>query len=177
MTISNGTVSRSLCLGAVLAFAGLAALVPGGVAQTPVAEGGDGPHPAHIHTGTCGDGLGEVVLPLTDVAMAEGEHSGADTVHAIKSSHTVVDAPLQDIIDGGHAINVHLSAEEIGTYIACGNIGGVVHERENGEGMEVNIALAELNGSGHVGTAWLGDDGEGGTNVAVQLIEPDEMSG
>ncbi|MDQ3412343.1 MAG: hypothetical protein M3509_09530 [Chloroflexota bacterium] len=172
MTISNGTVSRSLCLGAVLAFAGLAALVPGGVAQTPVAEGGDGPHPAHIHTGTCGDGLGEVVLPLTDVAMAEGEHSGADTVHAIKSSHTVVDAPLQDIIDGGHAINVHLSAEEIGTYIACGNIGGVVFD-DDGR-MELTIALGEIDGSGHVGIAWLGAEGDQ-TEVAVTLIEPESM--
>jgi hypothetical protein len=50
-----------------------------------------------------------------------------------------------------------------------------VHERENGEGMEITIALAELNDSGHVGIAWLGDDGEGGTNVFVSLIEPEEM--
>jgi hypothetical protein len=84
---------------------------------------------------------------------------------------------LQEILDGDHAINVHLSADEIDTYIACGNIGGIVHEGENGSGMEIVIALAEDNDSGHVGIAWLGDDGEGGTNVTVSLIEPDEMSG
>lgn len=171
MTISSGTVSRSLCLGAVLALAGLAALVPGGVAQTPVAEGGDGPHPAHIHTGTC-DELGEVVLPLTDVAMADGEFAGADSFHSIKSSHSVVDAPLEEIIGGGHAINVHLSAEEIGTYIACGDIGGVVFD-DDGR-MELTIALGELNDSGLVGIAWLGAEGDQ-TEVAVTLIEPEEM--
>jgi hypothetical protein len=102
---------------------------------------------------------------------------GAAGGHAVKVSEVNhVAVPLQEILDGGHAINVHLSAEEIGTYIACGTIGGVVHERENGEGMEITIALAELNDSGHVGIAWLGDDGEGGTNVSVSLIEPEAMS-
>ena len=102
---------------------------------------------------------------------------GAAGGHAVKVSEVNhVDVPLQEILDGGHAINVHESAEAIDVYIACGNIGGIVHERENGEGMEIVIALAELNDSGHVGIAWLGDDGEGGTNVSVSLIEPDEMS-
>ncbi len=75
--------------------------------------------------------------------------------HAVKVSEVNhVDVPLQEILDGGHAINVHLSAEEIVPHIACGTIGGVVHERENGEGMEITIALAEAaNDSGHVGIA------------------------
>jgi hypothetical protein len=165
------TLSRSLCLGGIIAFAALAALVPGGVAQTPEAEGGDGPHPAHIHTGTC-DELGDVVLPLTDVAASAGEQAGASTAHAVKTSRTFVDAPLQEIIDGGHAINVHLSADEIGTYIACGDIGGVVEEE--GGRMHLVIGLGELNDSGHTGIAWLGDDGDQ-TEVVVTLIEPDEI--
>jgi hypothetical protein len=64
-----------------------------------------------------------------------------------------------------------------GSRVALGTIGGVVHDRENGGGMEITIALAELNDAGHAGIAWLGDDGEGGTNVVVSLIEPEEMSG
>jgi len=164
----------------VAALAALTLLAPSGLAQeaTPVGgtAAGDGPHPAHIHSGTC-DELGDVVFPLADVAAQSGEEMGAAGGHPVKVSEVNnVDAPLQEILDGGHAVNVHLSAEEIGTYIACGDIGGVVHERENGEGMEITIALAELNGSGHVGIAWLGDDGEGGTNVTVSLIEPGEMS-
>ena len=163
----------------VAALAALSLLAPAGLAQEATPLGGtttgDGPHPAHIHSGTC-DELGDVVFPLADVASLTGEEMGAAGTHPVKISEVNnVDVPLQEILDGGHAINVHLSAEEIGEYIACGNIGGPVHERENGEGMEITIALAELNDSGHVGIAWLGDDGEGGTNVAISLIEPDEM--
>jgi hypothetical protein len=43
--------------------------VPFGLAQIPVAAPTteDGSHTVHIHAGTCDD-LGEVVVPLTDVA-------------------------------------------------------------------------------------------------------------
>jgi hypothetical protein len=161
-------------LAVVLAFSALAAVsLPGAVAQ----EGADEAHPVHIHSGTC-EQLGDVVHPLADVALPSGEEMGAAGGHAVKISEgNHIDVPLQEILDGDHAINVHLSADEIDTYIACGNIGGIVHEGENGSGMEIVIALAEDNDSGHVGIAWLGDDGEGGTNVTVSLIEPDEMSG
>ncbi len=169
------TFGRSSRIAAVIALAALTLAVPAGLAQTPVADTASEAHPAHIHSGTC-DQLGDVVYPLADVMTLTGEEMGAAGGHAVKVSEVNhVDAPLQEILDGGHAINVHLSAEEIGTYIACGNISGVVHERENGEGMEIVIGLAELNDSGHVGIAWLGDDGEGGTNVTVSLIEPGEM--
>lgn len=170
--------AHSLRLGVVVAVAALALLVPDSGAQTPVSQADTAAeaHPAHFHLGTC-DQLGEVVFPLADVVTQTGEQMGAAGGHPVKVSEVNnVDVPLQEILDGGHAINVHLSAEEIDTYIACGNIGGVVHDRENGEGMEVTIALAELNDSGHVGIAWLGDDGNGGTNVSVSLIEPNEMT-
>jgi hypothetical protein len=169
------TFGRSSRVAAVIAVAALTLLVPAGRAQTPVADTEAEAHPAHIHSGTC-DQLGDVVYPLADVAAPSGEEMGAAGGHPVKISEVNhVDVPLQEILDGGHAINVHESAEAIDVYIACGNIGGVVHERENGEGMEITIALAELNDSGHVGIAWLGDDGEGGTNVSVSLIEPEEM--
>ena len=169
------TFGRSSRVAAVIALAALSLVVPAGRAQTPAADTEAEAHPAHIHSGTC-DQLGDVVYPLADVAYPSGEEMGTAGGHRVKDSEANhVDVPLQEILDGEHAINVHLSAEEIGTYIACGNIGGVVQERENGEGMEIVIALAELNDSGHVGIAWLGDDGEGGTNVVVSLIEPEEM--
>jgi plastocyanin len=138
----------------------------------------DGPetHPAHIHAGTCAE-LGDVVVPLNDVTVPEGTASGPQTSAMVEVSEgNRADIPLQEIIDGGHAINVHLSAEEIGTYIACGDIGGILNERENGEGMELFVQLHELNGSGHVGVAWLGADGDA-TNVGITLIELGTMSG
>ena len=162
---------RSIRIGLLLASSLLLLLAPTMAAQDDANES----HPAHIHSGTC-DQLGDVVYPLGDIAAPSGEEMGAAGGHLVKISEmNHVDVPLQEILDGGHAINVHLSAEEIGTYIACGNIGGIVQERENGEGMEVVIGLAELNDSGHAGIAWLGDDGEGGTNVAISLIEPEAM--
>ncbi len=169
------TFGRSSRVAAVTALAAFTLLVPVGLAQTPVADTEAEAHPAHIHSGTC-DELGDVVYPLADVVTLTGEEMGAAGGHAVKVSEVNhVDVPLQEILDGGHAINVHESAEAIDVYIACGDIGGILHERENGEGTEIVIALAELNDSGHVGIAWLGDDGEGGTNVSVSLIEPGEM--
>ena len=177
------TLSRFPVLAVAAAFAALALLAPGALAQTPEgqatpvagAQDGDGPHPAHIHSGTC-DELGDVVLPLEDLADPAGggeERSGPATAHAVKTSETTVDMPLEEIVEGGHAINVHLSAEEIGTYIACGDIGGAAVTDEGGR-TELIIGLAELNDSGHTGVAWLGADGDQ-TEVVVVLVEPDEM--
>jgi hypothetical protein len=77
-----------------------------------------------------------------------------------------------DIIEGGHAVNVHLSDEEIGEYIACGDIGGDL--TEEGGRTHLIIGLGELNDSGYSGVAWLGESGNQ-TEVAVQLIQPDEL--
>ncbi len=167
---------RSTRLGAVIALAAVTMLVPASLAQTPVSEADTAAeaHPVHIHSGTC-ETLGDVEAPLTDVtAPADATHEGPTSAHAIKTSETIVYMPLQEIIDGGHAINVHLSAEEIDTYIACGDIGGAVTTDEGGR-TELIIGLGELNDSGHHGVVWLGADGEQ-TEVNVMLIEPDEMS-
>jgi hypothetical protein len=166
------TFGRSSRIAAVTALAALTLLVPGSVAQTPVADTEAEAHPAHIHSGTC-DTLGDVVVPLTDVTHPAGEQVGAESAHAVKTSRTVVDMPLQEIIDGGHAINVHESAEAIDVYIACGDIGGTLETDEDGR-THLLIGLGELNDSGHTGTVWLGDDGEE-TEVVITLIEPDEM--
>ncbi len=166
------SLGRSLRLGAIVAFAALAVNASGGVAQTPVA---DESHPAHIHAGTCAT-LGDVVLPLTDVAdpaAAGAEWVGAETAHTVKLSRTDVAMPLEEIVAGEYAVNVHLSSEEIGTYIACGDIGG--HLLEDEGRMHLIIGLGELNDSGHTGSVWFGSDGEQ-TEVVITPIEPDEMA-
>jgi plastocyanin len=162
---------RSLRIGSVAALAALTLLTPGLAAQDDEAE----VHPAHIHSGTCAE-LGDVVVPLNDVTLigGESERTGAASAIPVKNSVTVVDMPLQEIIDGGHAINVHLSADEIDTYIACGDIGGAVTTDEGEEENELIIGLGELNDSGHTGVAWLGADGDQ-TRVAVLLVEPASM--
>jgi hypothetical protein len=172
MNAIGRSFGRSVRLGSVAALAALTLLTPGLAAQDEEVE----VHPAHIHSGTCAD-LGDVVAPLNDVTYIGGdsERTGPASAIPVKGSVTVVDMPLQEIIDGGHAINVHESAEAIDVYIACGDIGGVLIPDEDEEGrMHLIIGLGELNDSGHTGTAWLGSDGEQ-TQVVVNLIEPDEM--
>jgi len=131
-------------------------------------------HPAHIHSGTC-DTLGDVVFPLNDVAVADTAATPAATPAAVESviateSATTVEVALDDVLAAEHAINVHLSADEIGTYIACGDITG-----EPTDGM-LTIELLELNGSGYMGEAMLMDNGDGTTDVTIMLLDSGAMA-
>jgi hypothetical protein len=83
-------------------------------------DGSTGGHPIHLHSGTCAN-LGDVLVTLADV-----DENGV--------SVTDVDIPLAEIQNPGEpedpanpyinnrAINIHLSAEEISTYVACGDV-------------------------------------------------------
>jgi hypothetical protein len=159
------------------------------MSASPSAEGMA--HPAHIHSGTC-DTLGEVVYPLEDVASIEdvtsrpemggmmgspaaesaeqmaGEASPTGDMemmaNVVAQSTTTVDASLDDILGAEHAINVHESIENIQNYIACGDVTGTPSDGT------LEIQLNELNGSGYEGRATLTDNGDGTTNVVVQLM-------
>jgi FlaG/FlaF family flagellin (archaellin) len=94
------------------------------------------------------------------LAMASTPVAGATL-----QSSTTVDAALDDIISGEHAINVHESAERIDVYIACGDVTG-----EAADGM-LTVELQELNGSGASGQAMLTDNGDGTTTVELHLTQ------
>jgi hypothetical protein len=167
-------VKPSLRRGSVLAllsaYSAFALLAPGVTAQTPAAEITIA-HPVHVHAGTCAE-LGAVVAPLNDLVAPSGDWTGPRSAVPVTLSENVIDMPLQEIIDGGHAINVHLSNEAIDQYIACGDIGGVITTDEGGR-REMMIGLAELNDSGYAGTVWLepsADDTQ--TEISVILLEP-----
>jgi hypothetical protein len=171
MKTAHSILRRSFSVAAVAALAALTLLVPTGSAQTPEAATGGAAHPVHVHSGTCAE-LGDVVYPLNDLTVPEGDHTGPDSAVLVTLSENIVDAPLQEIIDGGHAINVHLSNEEIGTYIACGDIGGVITTDAGGR-QEMMIGLAEQNDSGYAGTVWIGPSEDGTqTEFSVILLEP-----
>jgi len=173
MNTLRSSFGRPIRLGSVAALTALALLTPGLAAQDDAAES----HPAHIHGGSCAD-LGDVVYPLTNITPIGGdtERTGAASAIPVEGSTTVVDTPLQDLVDGDYAINVHLSADKIGTYIACGDIGGAVTTDEGETDPELIIGLGELNNSGYTGVAWLGADGDQ-TRVAVYLAEPGSAGG
>lgn len=184
----SGGRQRLFSLGAPAAV--LALTVGLGSGAVGAQETGDD-HPAHIHAGTCAE-LGDVVFPLSNVtaggamaAMAAmtgspeagagaamGEAMGPDSAIPVESSYTVVDADLATIVEGGHAINVHLSEDEIGTYIACGDIGGSLMPGMAGEGGLLLVGLGALNDSGHTGVAALQEMGEQ-TGVTVFLVASD----
>ncbi len=148
---------------------------------TPSMMQGAHQHPAHIHTGTC-ETLGDVVFPLNDLTapdmmgtpmagMDSTSMAGMDATpmagmgEVVAHSTTNVEAALDDILAAEHAINVHLSAEEIDIYIACGDITGTA------DGSQLQIELQELNDSGYHGMAMLMDNGDGTTTVDAVLMQ------
>ncbi|MFN8593286.1 MAG: DUF4331 domain-containing protein [Thermomicrobiales bacterium] len=84
--------------------------VPDGTKVEIMLDGATGGHPVHIHNGNCAV-LGEVAAALTDID-ADGK------------SETTVPLTIDQLTSGQYAINAHMSADDITTYIACGNITG-----------------------------------------------------
>jgi hypothetical protein len=132
-----------------------------------------GSHPAHIHSGSCAT-LGDVVYPLNDVGSEMSDAAGTPiagmpmgpaSAIPVEVSVTTVQTDLNTLVSGVYAINVHESMENIGNYIACGDIGG------NVMGSDLAIGLGELNDSGDSGVAWLHDNGDGTTTVYIFLTE------
>ena len=67
-----------------------------------------GAQPAHIHAGTC-------------AKLDPKPKHGLENVVDGKSS-TVVPVKMADLLSSPNAINVHKSAEDLKTYVACGSI-------------------------------------------------------
>ena len=129
--------------------------------------GGDQPHPARIHRGTCAD-LGDVVAPLRDITVPKaiaGSASGA-----VEMSVSRIDLTIPQMLRNPHALNAHLSEAQIGTSIACGEVVGRRNDRN------LVIELQEQNASGYRGAAFLQADGDR-TIVFTVLFDPAAISG
>jgi plastocyanin len=138
---------------------------PGARAQ---GAGGAHAHPAHIHVGTCDALDPDPTFMLTNVALTSadaGVEADAAAAIPVERSVTTVDAALEDLRTGGYAINVHQSVDDIGTYIACGNLSGTLDD----DGALV-VGLGALNDSGHSGIAVLTGQGEQ-SDVTVYLTQ------
>ena len=154
---------------AVALFAIVASAIPSAVAQdaTPVAQPVAPTRPAHIHSGNCVE-LGDIVAPLTDLTAPVSEGVGqADRAIPAESSFTNVPMTLDAILGADHAINVHLSAEQIGTYIACGELGGAVDA-----GGALVVGLREQSDSGYTGIAFLSPGADGASTDVSVFIAP-----
>jgi hypothetical protein len=157
--------------GGAVAVAGMVAMGgPAAWAQdaTPQAAEAEAPRPAHIHTGTCSE-VGEVVAPLTDLTGASAGDRVGQARRAIpaESSFTSVPLTLDAMLGDDHVVNVHLSADKIDTYIACGEIGGMITP----DGI-MNIGLRELNNSGFTGIAYLAPGADGASTDVSVFVAP-----
>jgi hypothetical protein len=66
------------------------------------------PQPAHIHKGTCEKLDATPAYPLHNVVNGK--------------STTVVAVPLETLLAGKYAINMHRSVKQLKIYVACGDI-------------------------------------------------------
>jgi hypothetical protein len=89
---------------------GTATLTPAGDSTKVVLDvkGAGGTQPTHIHKGTCAQLDPKPAFPLSPVVNGKSE--------------TTVKAPMKDLTTGGYAINGHKSAQDLKTYVFCGDI-------------------------------------------------------
>lgn len=149
----RSVVRLYLTLVAGLALAGA---VAGGVAAQDAAHG---PHPSHVHPGTCATLDPQPAYPLNDVTFVSPDAAEG----TVEVAHTTIDATLDELLAAPHAINVHESAENAATYISCGDIAGPVVD-----GLLL-ISMREQSDSGYYGIAALASNDAGGTDVSVYI--------
>lgn len=163
-------------LGALLT--GAPALLAQGTPEAAGTPGAEPGYPVHIHSGTCAD-LGDVVHPLNDLtpigdgmaanatpeaAMGMGGTPVADEGPIVAESTTIIDVTLDELMEGEYAINVHESAENMGNFIACGDVA----VDETGD-RTVIVPLQELNDSSFSGRATVTDNDDGTTTVTITM--------
>jgi hypothetical protein len=155
---------KILMLGGAMAMT--LALLPGAaLAQDDAASDdmmGMVPHPSHIHVGSC-PAPGDVVAPLSDVTVVGNDAQGAEEHVHVDIGLSTVELPLEAILADDHAFVVHASADDMGTYLVCGNIGG------NDVNGSFVVGLGAVGDSGYSGIGWLTDNGDGTTDVQLAI--------
>lgn len=177
-------VPGTFILTAAVASALMFGVASNGLAQdaTPTADMGDMTatpgNPNHIHEGTCQEinpepeyVLANLEFPAWVGDLTNGDGGEVASIPDLAAfgqapvpvavATTEVDVSLADLLATPHAINVH-DASDISVYIACGNIGGIPDDNGN-----LFIGLAEQNGSGFNGSAWLHENGSGVTVTVI----------
>ena len=156
-------------LGALLGTAGLAVAVTASGASV-FAQESPPQYPADIRTGTCAS-LGDAIVPLAPLAVPAGDPQEQGGAIPVAQSVTKVPLLLSDLLTPSHAVVVHASPEQIGTPIACGEIGGPL-----GDDGTLAVGLQAMNGAKMGGVASFAPTrAEDSTLVTLHLV--DERSG
>src|SRR5215207_6617749 len=131
------------------------------------------PRPSHIHSGDC-DELGEVIQPLNSLTVPVGAVSGNSDAVVPEAAFTSIPQSLDVLLAEDHALKVHLSADQIQTYLACGDIGGAA----DADGALI-VGMKELDDSGYAGIAYLVPAADGSTSISVMIarVVGDEAAG
>ncbi|MDQ3696311.1 MAG: hypothetical protein M3464_22245 [Chloroflexota bacterium] len=149
----------SLLAALLLAGALFASGAPG-LAQT-----GSPARPSHIHEGGCAD-LGAVIQPLTFLTVPSGAQSGSGAAVLAEAAFSTIPLTLDEMLAEDHSLKIHLSADQIEIYLACGDIGGAL----DADGALI-VGLKEQDGSGYTGIAYLVPAGNGGTLISAMIAK------
>ncbi len=122
-----------------------------------------GGHLVALHPGTCdspgaegGEELGEAHLPGVGENEEGGDVRGSRAAMPVLMADATVEQEFDDILgDDPYLIAVHESAEEPGTILACGEIGGLVQDGR------LVIGLKEIDESGVTGVVVIDEDSTG----------------
>lgn len=118
----------------------------------------DGSHPAHIHMNTAAEG-GGIAISLEAI---NGSNGLSETTIETTDAGDVITYDELVAYDG--YINVHLSAQDLGTVVAQGDIGGNAFT-----GSETQYALEERNSTGVSGTVTFLERVNGSTLGVIEL--------
>jgi hypothetical protein len=154
---------RRLAIGASTALA----LVSGGAALAH-----DASRPSHIHAGAC-PAPGDVIAPLSDAEAIAGDAVGSTAAIPVETGSSMVELALSDILAADHAIVVHHGPDDMGTYLVCGDLGGVTAEVQ--QGTRLLVGLAPVGDSTFSGLGVLRDNGDGTTTVNVFITDSSMM--
>ena len=144
-----------------LSLAAVGGSLLGGVGSQ--AQEASPPRPSHIHIGDC-DELGKVVQPLNSLTVPVGAVSGNSDAVVAEAAFTNIPQSLDTLLAEDHALKVHLSKDQIQTYLACGDIGGAA----DADGALI-VGMKELDGSGYAGIAYLVPAANGSTSISVMI--------
>ena len=93
--------------------------------------------------------------------MVPGNVGSPDGIE-VEYSNTTLPVPLAQIVEGEYIVDVKVSEDDQGNSVACGAIGGLMLGSS-----DLPFGIAPVNNSGHYGTGWLHDNGDGTTTLAV----------
>jgi hypothetical protein len=127
-------------------------------------------YPVAIHEGSCANPTAEPAYKIGDIrgfidgnnqVIPRDQYKGTLTTPPVLTSGVGIEPKLDDLLGSQpYVILVHKSAQDYTTYIACGELGGVVANDQ------LVVALRPLNDSGYYGVAVLSRPGAalGGSN-------------